>query len=348
MLRSELRYGPPTFGHLPWQDSVQIITILTLQTKLSVLANAPTGAEGDFYAQSFADVSEIHVAVSGSYDRDELAGSMVELTGELFPAHTGHHHRDVLISCEARDIKLISRFHLSTVEDARVLHRGSGVLLNQQGHILTAAHVASGQALSVRRNLDRHEAHVVALHPSLDIAVLQANIVCDQGMPLREWPWPSLGERVFAAGYPLRGYLGHTISFTEGVVSSDRVNSDGCFHFTAPIQPGSSGGPVFDILGHLLAIVLAQAFPSGRPSADDVRQIQLLNEALPVGLLSDFLRQHKIPHENSPPIHRVDPTAGPAIAVADIARKACVEVESWSISQREPVEAVDQYDLASW
>lgn len=37
---------------------------------------------------------------------------------------------------------------------------------------------------------------------------------------------------------------------------------------------------MFDILGHLLAIVLAQAFPSGRPSADDVRQIQLLNEAL--------------------------------------------------------------------
>lgn len=351
MLRTEFRYGPPSYGLAPWQDTVETPIILTLQESFTVQPDPPRWLEGDFNAQGFADVSEVHVAVTEGFDKvdwEAVAGSMVELTGELFPAHTGHHHRPVLIACGAEDVRLMAPFHLANVPNARVFTTGSGILLNEKGHILTARHVAVGQALSVRRRLDRFEARLIAVHPSLDVAILQASIHCDHRTPLRQTLWPMLGERIFAAGYPLRAYLGHGVSFTEGVVSSDRLNEAGCFHFTAPVQPGNSGGPIFDAHGQLLAIVVAQAFPEGHRSVSDIRQIQLLNEAIPVGVLTAFLKQHQIDYDPSFFIHRIEPDAPHSTLVADTASKVCVEIESWSVMKPKSHDELDLHDLAAW
>ena len=353
ILRTEFRYGPPSYGTSPWDDSVETPIILTLTEPLVVLPNPPTGQEGDFYAHG-AEVTEVQVAVLGPVyyyvDWGNVAGAMIEITGRLFPQHTGHHYRQVLIDCDPADVRIMSPFAYAATPGAGIFATGSGILLNRAGHILTARHVAQGQAISVRRRLDRREARLIALHPDLDVAILQADVDCNHAVVVRSILGPALGERVYAAGYPVRNYLGHGVSFTEGVVSSDRINEEGCFHFSAPIQPGNSGGPLFDSHGQLLAIIVAQAFPDGRRSASDIRHIQLLNEAIPLVVLMRFLEQHKVEIEFSSFTHRVPADVPPTTQVADIAERTSLEVESWSVVSAATIRegSPTPFDLESW
>lgn len=354
VLRTEFRYGPPNYGQSPWEDSVETPIILTLIEPLDVLPDARNSAEGDFQTQGFKRVTEVQVAVSadkgGPLDLGPLAGAMVEVSGELFPQHTGHHHRKVLIACDSGNIRLIAPFSYSTIQDARVLRTGSGILLNKDGYILTARHVAAGEALSVRRRLDRREATLVGIHRVLDIALLKSDLKATRDVALRITEPPMLGERIYACGFPLRSYLGHGVSFTEGVVSNDRPTRDGYFHFSAPIQPGNSGGPLLDGHGNLLAIIVAQAFPEGRQSnPSDIRQIQLLNEAAPVAALMKFLDDHGVETDLSPIIHSVPPPSVPATEAARLAEQVCIEVESWTTLPASPPEKLlTQEDLLTW
>jgi S1-C subfamily serine protease len=68
-----------------------------------------------------------------------------------------------------------------------------------------------------------------------------------------------LGETAYAIGYPLAGLLGSGPQFTSGSVSNllGPGNDARLMQITSPIQPGSSGGPVFDDCGNLVAVVTA-------------------------------------------------------------------------------------------
>jgi S1-C subfamily serine protease len=68
-----------------------------------------------------------------------------------------------------------------------------------------------------------------------------------------------LGEHAHAIGYPLAGLLGRGPQFTSGSVSNLLGPGDDArlMQITCPIQPGSSGGPVFDDTGNLIAVVTA-------------------------------------------------------------------------------------------
>jgi S1-C subfamily serine protease len=68
-----------------------------------------------------------------------------------------------------------------------------------------------------------------------------------------------LGEHAHAIGYPLAGLLGRGPQFTSGSVSNLLGPGDDArlMQITCPIQPGSSGGPVFDDSGNIIAVVTA-------------------------------------------------------------------------------------------
>src|SRR4029453_2028385 len=69
-----------------------------------------------------------------------------------------------------------------------------------------------------------------------------------------------LGERVFAIGYPARKILGGEAKFTEGVISSLSVGGDaGYMQISVPVQPGNSGGPLFNRSGEVVGVVVASA-----------------------------------------------------------------------------------------
>jgi hypothetical protein len=90
-----------------------------------------------------------------------------------------------------------------------------------------------------------------------------------------------IGDPVYAVGNP-EGWEG---TFSQGLVSGIRhVDADTILQITAPISPGSSGGPVLNSQGSVVGIAVA-TFTEG----------QNLNFAVPVVYLAALLRDAKYP-----------------------------------------------------
>ena len=124
---------------------------------------------------------------------------------------------------------------------------------------MTAAHVLrdcliieaqkDGQKFPVKRH---------AVSDLLDLAVVDSGQVTDKALPLRAGQELMLGESVTNVGYPLQGILAAAPNLTRGNVSAQGglKGSVGLFQFSAPIQPGSSGGPVVSDRGELLGVTV--------------------------------------------------------------------------------------------
>ena len=69
-----------------------------------------------------------------------------------------------------------------------------------------------------------------------------------------------LGEDVLVAGYPYGEIFSDSIKVTKGIVSANKSLGDdsGQFQIDAAIQPGNSGGPIYDENGNIVGVVVAQ------------------------------------------------------------------------------------------
>ena len=70
----------------------------------------------------------------------------------------------------------------------------------------------------------------------------------------------TLGEDVLVAGFPYGEIFSDTIKVTKGIVSANRGFQDdsGQFQIDAAVQPGNSGGPIYDGKGNIVGVVIAQ------------------------------------------------------------------------------------------
>jgi len=148
---------------------------------------------------------------------------------------------------------------------------GSGVVVNDNGDILTALHVVADAAEIEITFADGTEAtaEIIATEPENDIAVLHPNrppellVPAILGNPNRM----RIGDETFAVGNPL-GLAG---SLSAGVISgfnrSIPLNDsghrlEGLIQFDAAVNPGNSGGPLLNRDGQVIGIVTALANPS--------------------------------------------------------------------------------------
>jgi S1-C subfamily serine protease len=92
----------------------------------------------------------------------------------------------------------------------------------------------------------------------LDVAVLDSGRETTASLPLRQGQNVVLGESVTNVGFPLSGLLANNPNLTRGNVSArgGMKGSMGLFTFSAPVQPGSSGGPVVSDAGELLGVTV--------------------------------------------------------------------------------------------
>jgi len=151
---------------------------------------------------------------------------------------------------------------------------GSGVIVNDQGQILTAFHVVDGLEGTINVRFADGKvspAHIVSTDPDHDIAVLEPEQGPELIVPAVLGGGIRIGDEAFAAGNP----LDLANSLTAGIVSGlDRTitredgNGEltGLIQFDAAVNPGSSGGPLLDRDGQVVGIVTALANPSGRNS----------------------------------------------------------------------------------
>lgn len=109
----------------------------------------------------------------------------------------------------------------------------------------------------------KYNASVVASDKFNDLAILKVEGVniSTSGIPYSvKTSTSEVGEDVFVLGYPLTSTMGEEIKLTTGVVSS-KTGFQGdvsLYQISAPIQPGNSGGPLFDGNGNVIGIVSAK------------------------------------------------------------------------------------------
>jgi S1-C subfamily serine protease len=147
---------------------------------------------------------------------------------------------------------------------------GTGVIANAQGVILTALHVVNGAGTIRVIFADGTEsaATVLGADPSKDIAALAIETFPAVLVPatLGNSGRLAVGDNVIAVGNP----LGLTSSATAGVVSGlnrgttgrEGTQLSGLIQFDAAVNPGSSGGPLVNARGEVVAIVVALANPT--------------------------------------------------------------------------------------
>lgn len=133
----------------------------------------------------------------------------------------------------------------------------------------TARIVGSSQRLSI--------SGIVALDSVADLALLQVSGATAPALSLGDSRGLAVGDVVYAVGNP-EGLEG---TFSQGIVSGiRRIRSDTLLQITAPISPGSSGGPILDSSGAVVGVAVA-TFTEG----------QNLNFAVPSAALSLLLER---------------------------------------------------------
>ena len=166
-------------------------------------------------------------------------------------------------------------------EQASQSGTGSGFFVSKMGHVITNAHVVKGcNRVTVGDNANKQvPAEVVNTDRSNDLALLKLSSLemasaesksLIQKLSIVVVPLASkgllrsedvrLGEKVLVAGYPFGDFFSNSIKVTTGVVSSTRGAGDdsGQFQLDAAVQPGNSGGPIYDSSGNIVGVVISQ------------------------------------------------------------------------------------------
>jgi serine protease Do len=135
---------------------------------------------------------------------------------------------------------------------------GSGFIVSPDGYILTNAHVVQGASQVTVKMTDRreYEAKVIGVDERTDVAVIKIEAKNLPTVKLGDASKLKPGEWVIAIGSP----FGFENSVTAGVVSATSRSMPGEANYTPFIQtdvavnPGNSGGPLFNLKGEVVGI----------------------------------------------------------------------------------------------
>jgi hypothetical protein len=144
------------------------------------------------------------------------------------------------------------------IEDLQQKKTGTGFVVGAKGYVLTNAHVVTGfKYLRGEMEGKQYGLTLVKIDEEADLALLKMDGGAPDGLRLRAGAGPKPGDPVVAIGFPLRGLLAIEPAVTTGAVSAlAGIKNDKRFlQFTAPVQPGNSGGPLLDQSGNVIGVV---------------------------------------------------------------------------------------------
>ena len=145
---------------------------------------------------------------------------------------------------------------ITSDKDGRPVAQGTGFLVSKDGRIVTNYHVikdASSAIVKLPDGAFYQVDGIMAFDKTRDLAIIKAHGQNFRVVSLGNSDRVQVGEEVVAIGSPLS--LESTVS--SGIVSGIRNIEDegGKFlQITAPISPGSSGGPLFNMSGEVIGI----------------------------------------------------------------------------------------------
>ena len=226
--------------------------------------------------ESFA--SNVQALASGADFRAAMSAPQAFAKGFVLP---GQQSKIVLNGSQKATARPVSDAVGSVVTILTGTGSGSGVLVSDDGYMLTNAHVV-GDDKEVRvRWSDRIEtlAQVVRVAKDRDIAIIKTNARERRPLAIKRG-MVTPGQRVYAVGSPNGKEFQGTVS--SGVISADRV-IEGLRYIQSDvsISPGSSGGALLDETGSVIGIAVLFYLNQDRPAG--------LNMFIPIGDAMDFL-----------------------------------------------------------
>ena len=149
--------------------------------------------------------------------------------------------------------------------------QGTGFAVSENGFVCTNYHVVDGGnvfTVYFPDNDSTYKAKVIEKDMTNDLVILRLKDFPNKKHKNFKIPYKirssnsvELAAKTFTIGYPLGNILGISPKFSEGSISSvkgmrDNINQ---FQISNPIQPGNSGGPLFDKEGNIIGVIVASA-----------------------------------------------------------------------------------------
>lgn len=164
--------------------------------------------------------------------------------------------------------------------------QGSGIILSEDGYIVTNAHVIDGADFGITVVLydeTEYAATIVGSDSSTDIAVIKIGADGLTPAQFADSDLCELGDEVVTVGSP----AGYTNSVTKGIISGlDRLiraensaTAMNCIQIDAAINPGNSGGALFNMYGQVIGITSSKLMST---SYDNMGFAITTNSAKPI------------------------------------------------------------------
>ncbi|MGH7481659.1 MAG: S1C family serine protease, partial [Longimicrobiales bacterium] len=217
---------------------------------------------------------------------------------------------------------------VSALADGVEIGQGSGFVVSPDGRIVTNRHVIQG-ADELRVELATGEiydrVYFVSADERRDLAILRVPATGLATLPIGDDRAARIGDRVYVIGNP----MGLEGTFTDGLISARRmVDGVSFLQISAPISPGSSGGPVLNAAGEAIAIATL-TMPEG----------QNLNMAVPARYATGLLAMDDEPQPFEQVASRFA-EAGEETAAADLSASTGEELEPWAEVLADEIETV--------
>jgi S1-C subfamily serine protease len=188
---------------------------------------------------------------------------------------------------------------------------GTGFIVSADGYILTNNHVAAGY---VEIHIKPLVVPVVGRDAKLDLALLKVGANFKNFATFRDGAIRK-GETVVVAGFPLPDLLASDLKITTGTVSglAGPGNNLTLLQLSAPVQKGNSGGPLLDLSGHVVGVVVSKldALKLARATGDIPQNV---NFAIKAEVARDFMAKHGVTSVAAP--------SAANLAPADVAERA--------------------------
>lgn len=177
-----------------------------------------------------------------------------------------------IFQIESLEEKGVSMSYLCILSDTLIKtpitkSSGSGFFISTDGLIATNSHVIQDATkievvISNESGTFTYRVEVIFNSPQNDVAVLKIND--NKFKKLNSLPYGistnvEVGEKVFTIGYPLNSIMGENYKVTDGIISSSTglADDERYYQISVPIQPGNSGGPLFNKDGNIIGITTA-------------------------------------------------------------------------------------------
>ncbi len=147
--------------------------------------------------------------------------------------------------------------------------QGTGFLFSKSGYVATNYHIVKNRTditVSFPKNDLEFSAQILLKDSNNDLVILELKDFDYKTLYGSSIPYTlehsrniTPGEKVFTLGYPMGSVLGTSVKLSTGIISSISGIQDNAsmFQISNPIQPGNSGGPLFDQKGDVIGIVVS-------------------------------------------------------------------------------------------